>query len=189
MKLSSPFKYLVSILFFFQVGLEMDASADDNPTYNVIDFGAVPDGKTLNTQAIQNTIDVAYKNGGGRVVFPEGRFLSGSIVLKNGVELYLDGEATLLGSTNPVHYKEMNNWRALILAENDSKIAIKGKGTIDGQGRALALNADSLHHIGELVDPRYNLRRMRPSEYYRPQLIYFLKCTEIEVYGVMIKRA
>ena len=154
MKLSSPFKYLVSILFLFQVGLDMDASADDNPTYNVIDFGAVPDGKTLNTQAIQNTIDAAYKNGGGRVVFPEGRFLSGSIVLKNGVELYLDGEATLLGSTNPVHYKEMNNWRALILAENASKIAIKGKGTIDGQGRALALNADSLHHIGELVDPR-----------------------------------
>ena len=167
----------------------MDASADDNPTYNVIDFGAVPDGKTLNTQAIQNTIDVAYKNGGGRVVLPEGRFLSGSIVLKNGVELYLDGEATLLGSTNPVHYKEMNNWRALILAENASKIAIKGKGTIDGQGRALALNADSLHHIGELVDPRYNLRRMRPSEYYRPQLIYFLKCTEIEVYGVNLKNA
>ena len=182
-------KYLVSILFLFQGGLDIKASTDENQTFNIIDFGAVPDGMTLNTQAIQSAIDAAFKNGGGRVVLPEGRFLSGSIVLKNRVELYLDGEATLLGSTNPGHYKEMNNWRALILAENASKIGIKGKGTIDGQGRALALNVDSLHHIGELVDPRYNLRRMRPSEYYRPQLIYLMKCSEIEVSGLSLINA
>jgi hypothetical protein len=189
MKTNNLLKYAVSFLFLFQGGLDMKASADENQAFNVIDFGAVPDGRTLNTEAIQNTIDAAFKHGGGRVLLPKGRFLSGSIMLKNGVDLYLDGEATLLGSTNPLDYKEMNSWRALILAENATGIAIKGKGTIDGQGRALALNADSLHHIGELVDPRYNLRRMRPSEYYRPQLIYFLKCTGVEVSDVSLKNA
>ncbi|MCJ7622603.1 MAG: glycosyl hydrolase family 28 protein, partial [Anaerolineaceae bacterium] len=120
---------------------------------------------------------------------PAGIFLTGSIVLKNGVELYIEDNATMLGSTNPVHYKEMNNWRALILADNAFDIAIKGNGTIDGQGRALALNVDSLHHIGELVDPRYNLRRMRPSEYYRPQLIYLMNCKKVEVSGLSLKNA
>jgi hypothetical protein len=189
MKISSLLQYLLSLLFLLQGGLDMKASAEDNPTFSIIDFGAVPDGKTLNTKSIQDAIDAAYKNGGGRVVLPEGIFLTGSVVLKNGVELYFDDEATMLGSTNPVHYKSMNNWRALVMAENASKIAIKGKGTIDGQGRALALNVDSLHHIGELVDPRYNLRRMRPSEYYRPQLIYLLNCKEVEVSGLSLKNA
>jgi hypothetical protein len=189
MTTSSLLKYLISFLFLLQGGLDMKASFEDNPPFNVIDFGAVPDGKTLNTRAIQDAIDAAFKDGGGRVVFPGGIFLSGSVVLKNGVELYFDDEATMLGSTNPVHYKDMNNWRALILADNAFDIAIKGNGTIDGQGRALALNVDSLHHIGELVDPRYNLRRMRPSEYYRPQLIYLMNCKKVEVSGLSLKNA
>lgn len=189
MKKNNLMIYMVTILFLFQGGLDIKASADEVQTFNIVDFGAVPDGKTLNTEAIQNTIDAAFKNGGGRVVLPEGRFLSGSIVLKTGVELYFDGEATLLGSTNPIHYQEMNDWRALILAENASHIAIRGQGNIDGQGRALALNVDSLHHIGVLVDPRYNLRRMRPSEYYRPQLIYLMKCSMIEVSGISLKNS
>jgi hypothetical protein len=189
MKKNNLMIYLVSILFLFQGGWDIKASADEIQTFNIVDFGADPDGETLNTVAIQNAIDAAFKNGGGRVILPEGRFLSGSIVLKTGVELYFDGEATLLGSTNPIHYQEMNDWRALIMAENASQIAIRGQGTIDGQGRALALNVDSLHHIGELVDPRYNLRRMRPSEYYRPQLIYLMKCSMIEVSGISLKNS
>jgi hypothetical protein len=189
MKISSLLKCTLTLLFIFQGGLYMEASAMDKRTFNVLDFGAVPDGKTLNTQALQEAIDAAFKNGGGRVVLPEGIFLTGSIVLRNGVELYLEDDAKLLGSTNPAHYTKMNNWGALILAENAFQIAIRGKGTIDGQGRALALNVDSLHHLGEMVDPRYNQRRMRPSEYYRPQLIYMLRCKEVRVSGLSLKNA
>ena len=189
MKISNLLKYLLSFSCLLTGGLDMKASFEDNPTFNIIDFGAVPDGNTLNTKAIQDAIDAAFKDGGGRVVFPEGIFLTGSVVLKNGVELYLDDGATMLGSTNPVHYREMNNWRALILADNAFDIAIRGSGSIDGQGRALALNVDSLHHIGALVDPRYNLRRRRPSEYYRPQLIYLLNCKGVGVSGLSLKNA
>ncbi len=75
-------------------------------TFNVLDYGAVADGKTLCTSAIQEAIDAAHNKGGGSVVVPAGEFLSGSIVLKSGVTLFLDLNATLLGSTNPRHYQK-----------------------------------------------------------------------------------
>ena len=61
--------------------------------YNVLSFGAKPDGKTLNHKAIQAAIYQAEADGGGRVVLPAGQFLSGSIILKNGVELHLEKNA------------------------------------------------------------------------------------------------
>lgn len=48
--------------------------------YNILDFGAVPDGKTLNTATIQKAIDTCYQNGGGRVVIENGTYMSGTIV-------------------------------------------------------------------------------------------------------------
>ena len=56
----------------------------------VTDYGAVGDGQTLNTEAIQKAIDSCGGDGGGRVVFPEGRFLSGTLKLGDGVELHLE---------------------------------------------------------------------------------------------------
>ncbi|MEO6639354.1 MAG: glycosyl hydrolase family 28-related protein [Ginsengibacter sp.] len=55
--------------------------------YNILDYGAVPDGKTLNTKAIQTAIDAASKNNGGKVIFPKGNFLTGSIEMKSDVEI------------------------------------------------------------------------------------------------------
>ncbi len=62
--------------------------------------GAVGDGITLNTAAIQKAIDALATNGGGTVVIPKGEFLSGAIFLKPGVNLHLDKGAVLKGSTN-----------------------------------------------------------------------------------------
>src|SRR5687767_13452432 len=85
--------------------------------YNIMDYGAKPDGISINSVAIQSAIDAAHKNGGGRVVIPAGSFLSGSIILKSGVELHLQKDAVLMGSTYPDHYLKLNRWLALVLAD------------------------------------------------------------------------
>jgi polygalacturonase len=151
----------------------------------VTTFGAVSDGKTLNTKAIQKAIDLANKNKGGRVVFSKGKFLSGSIILKSGVELFFEEGAILLGSTNPDDYPKYEGVRALILAHSSKKNSISGKGIIDGQGRELALTADSLHHTGVKIDPNYNYRRLRPSDG-RAKLVSFVKCDGIKMTNITL---
>ncbi len=157
--------------------------------YNILDFGAIPDGKTLNTARIQSAIDAACENGGGRVVVPAGCFLSGSIVMKSGVELHLLEDAVLLGSSDPEHYIKLNRWKALVMADSQNNISITGRGVIDGQGRRLALHIDSLFYAGRIDSAYYNFVEMRPSHYIRPQLIEFVNCKNIQVRNVTLKNA
>lgn len=157
--------------------------------YNILDYGAVPDGMTMNTTAIQSAIDAAAKKGNGRVVIPAGVFLTGSIILKSGIELHLSDKAVLLGSTNPDHYSKLNRWKAVIMADGQSNISITGIGQIDGQGRRLALNIDSLFYIGQLDSAQYDFAHMRPKEPMRPQLIEFVNCKNIQVRNVTLSSA
>ena len=66
--------------------------------YNILDFGAVADGVTNCAAAIQQAVDLATEQGGGRVLIPAGRFLSGTVMLKSNVELHLASGAVLLSS-------------------------------------------------------------------------------------------
>ncbi|MFK7809836.1 MAG: glycoside hydrolase family 28 protein [Saprospiraceae bacterium] len=157
--------------------------------YNIISFGAVPDGSTLNTVAIQKAINEAYENGGGRVVVPTGTFLCGSIILKTGVEFHLQENAILLGSTQIEDYQKLKRWKALVLADGQRNISITGKGTLDGQGRQLALNIDSLFYIGQIDSTDYTFPEKRPREYLRPQIIEFVKCKNIKITGVTVQNA
>ncbi len=193
---------ILSIFLCFSAKCQSDKNIQTQvkKEYNVIDYGAVADGITMNTQAIQATIDAANKGKGGKVIFPKGTFLSGSIVMKSNVEIYLESDAVLLGSTNPEDYKSMdargrpkspknddNSQLALLLAHKANNIAVSGDGLIDGQGRALALNIDSLHHSGIRVDPNYSYTNMRPSETVRPKLFRFSECKQVEVKDLNIK--
>jgi polygalacturonase len=157
--------------------------------FNIVVYGAKGDGKTMNTTAIQSAIDTANKNGGGRVIIPEGIFLTGSIILKSNVELHLEEKAVLLGSTNRDHYLKLNRWLSLILADNQNNISITGIGKIDGQGRRLALNIDSLFYIGQLDSSDYNFPDKRPSHFVRPQLLEFVNCKNIVVKNVTLLNA
>ena len=69
--------------------------------YLITDFGAAGDGKTLNTAAIQKAVDDCTSSGGGRVIVPAGRFLSGTICLKSNVDLHLESGAELISSLDP----------------------------------------------------------------------------------------
>ena len=71
---------------------------------NILTYNAVPDGKTLNTEIIQQAIDDLASRGGGTVVVPSGVYVTGTIWLKNNVELHLEMGAVLKGSTDLADY-------------------------------------------------------------------------------------
>jgi polygalacturonase len=104
-------------------------------TYNIINYGAVADGKTMNTKSIQKAIDQCAAKGGGQVLIPNGTFITGSIFLKSNVTLYLDASAVLQGSADSSDY--LPNGRpekALISAIAQNNIGIYGRGVINGNG-------------------------------------------------------
>jgi polygalacturonase len=152
---------------------------------SIIDFGAIPDAKTLNTLAIQSAIDNCFAKGGGKVIVPEGTFLTGTIVLKTGVNLHFTEGAILLGSSRREDYQK-NDWFALILAKSQKNIKITGKGIIDGQGKLLAEDVTRLWKSGVLKNVKPH---NRPDENHRPQIIEMSDCQGITIENVTIKNA
>ena len=167
-------------------------SAQAKKEYLITKYGAIGDGKTLNSIAIQKAIDAANENGGGKVIVPKGIFVTGTIELKSNIELCVTAKATLLGSSNPFDYRSLemkgrpespkkddNSQLALLVAYKANNISISGKGIIDGQGTALAINIDSLHHAGIVIDPDYSVASNRPNEKMRPKLIRLSMCDNV----------
>ncbi len=148
-------------------------------TLNIRHYGATGDGKTMDTAAIQKTIDAASAAGGGTVVFPPGTYLSGSINIKSHVKLQLDKGATLLGSPNQADYRKLN-YHALLLANEQEDIGIFGEGVIDGQGRILDLNT---RHIMPQRNPPF------ADETHRPFIINFRNCRNVTVRGITLKES
>ena len=144
--------------------------------YDVRDFGAKADGKTLCTKSIQRAIDKCATDGGGTVYLGQGAFLSGTIYMKSGVTLKLDPACTLLGSKNLKDYPETvpafrsytDNYtnKSLIYGEKLDKIAIIGSGIIDGQGASFK--------------GPYKIR---------PYTIRFIQCRNVTVKDVTLKNS
>jgi hypothetical protein len=143
--------------------------------YNVIDYGAPRDGKSLGTRAIQAALDDCSRKGGGTVLIPAGRFVSGTIFLRSHVRLYLEAGAVLEGSkkledypvtiSNVRSYTDNYTDKSLIYAEGLEDISISGPGTIDGNGASFELNGP------------YKVR---------PYLIRVINCKKIQVTDVSI---
>jgi len=116
------------------------------PRIAIDQAGAVGDGKTLNTAAIQRLVDRLAADGGGTVVVPTGVFVSGALFLKPGVNLHLDTDAVLRCSTDLSHFPSrltriegrlQEFHPALINAEGCDGLRITGPGVIDGDGRKI----------------------------------------------------
>lgn len=114
-------------------------------TFNIVKFGAVADGITLNTKSINDAITACSNKGGGVVVIPSGFWLTGPVVLKNNVNLHLKRNAVLQFTTDFNQYQLVkSNWEGLpqmrnqspLSADNATNIAITGLGIIDGGGEA-----------------------------------------------------
>lgn len=153
--------------------------------YDITDFGIVADGETNHSRAIQRAIDLVNERGGGRLVFPLGRYVTGTLHLKSNVTLHLEKGAVLLGSTNPLDY-EKRGWTALLLAHEVENIGVTGEGTIDGRGRQVAYNLVDLIHRGVINDP---LQLDRPNETIRPSIIYFRSCANVLIEDVHLMDA
>src|SRR5699024_7927447 len=114
-----------------------------NQEFNIKDYGANGDGETKNTKAFDNAIEEAHKAGGGKVIVPEGEYLTGAIHLESNIDLHLEENAVIKFSQDPNDYlptvktrfegTELYNYSPMIYAYDKSNIAITGKGTIDGQ--------------------------------------------------------
>jgi polygalacturonase len=158
MRFKKHFGFVVTACFalgLFLSAAPLPTSSSSPPAfesnlYNIKTFGATGDGKTLDTPAINKTIDAAAAAGGGTVFFPAGNYLSVSIHLKSNIALYLDQGATIVAAetSNSAKYDppEANEWdkyqdfghshwhNSLIWGENLANVSILGPGMIWGKG-------------------------------------------------------
>ena len=156
--------------------------------FDVVKYGAVGDGKTLCTQAVQKAVNACAAAGGGTVHFPAGKYLSGTIFLKSNVTLHIGEGATLLASTNFEDFPPFKpGWRvqsddtkrsSLITGLDLENIAITGRGTLDGQGKPWweALRRDKNKKRGEKMILTYG----------RPRVINLYRCRNVLIQGVTI---
>ena len=142
-------------------------------------LGAVGDGQTKDTAALQRAIDLCAKGQGGEVHLTAGTYLSGPLALKSHVHLLLDKGATLLGSPDMQDYpiREDAKWRrvSLLHADHVEDIAITGDGTIDGSGK-IWWDAQMKRQRGSTENPR-------------PLLIDLTNSKKILIEGVTIQNS
>ncbi|MGO4379614.1 glycoside hydrolase family 28 protein [Pseudoduganella sp. RAF53_2] len=168
------------------------AGAASAKNVSVADFGAKGDGATMNTRAIQRAIDAAAQ-GGGKVSFPAGTYLTGSIFVKTGVTLRLDKGVTLLGSQKLEDYPvmatriagiEMKWPAALVNIYEQERAAIEGEGTVDGDGKIFW---DSYWNLRKEYEPR-GLRWASDYDAKRPRLIQVFNSKHARIGGGLLLR-
>ncbi|HZL36415.1 MAG TPA: glycosyl hydrolase family 28 protein [Tepidisphaeraceae bacterium] len=155
-------------------------SVGGSSTFNVREHGALGDGKTLDTAALNKTIDACNRAGGGVVLVPAGDYLTGTVHLKSNVMLNLEAGAQLIGTPDLSQYQNFTppgstplasrlHWhRALILGEGVENVAIVGRGIINGN---------------KVFDP-HGEERMRG-----PHAVLFGNCRNITLRDISIRDA
>ena len=180
-------------------------------SFDIRTFGAVADGKTKCTGAIRQAIEAATRQGGGTVHIPAGQFLTGPIHLQSNITLDLDAGAVVKFSTDFDDYlpmvpsrwegTEVTNFSPLIYAQNASNIAIRGRGKLDGQGRAWWDFWNQVKAAGpaaprskwedEFVrrnsgDVQVSGNKFLPGAFLRPPFVQPYNCTNVLIEGVTI---
>jgi len=138
----NPYKKFTANLPFKMA--EIKAPVIPNRQVNLRDFGAVDDGVTLNTEAFAKAIDALSKQGGGRLVVPQGVWFTGPIVLKSNIDLHLEVGAVIQFSGDDTLYPiiktsfeglDTRRCQSPLSANGAENIAITGRGVIDGNGQ------------------------------------------------------
>ena len=183
--------------------------------FPVTRYGAVGDGTTDGSAAFRQAIAACAAAGGGRVVVPAGRFLTGPIHLRSNVNLHVERGGTVAFHTDATRYlpavltrwegTELYNYSPFIYALDQENIAITGEGTLDGQsnneawwwwngavryggrqgGPSQTAARNRLMQMAEQNVP-VEQRRFGEGDYLRPQFIQPYRCRNILIEGVTI---
>jgi polygalacturonase len=111
-------------------------------TVSIADFGAVNDGKTLNTQAFAKAIDACAKAGGGHVIVPAGNWQTGPIEMKSNIDLHVEKDANVVFSADhtqfPIMIETKNTFAVMppIWGNKLENVSITGEGSFDGNGQS-----------------------------------------------------
>ena len=147
---------------------------------SIKDFGAAGDGTALDSTAIQQAIDSLATKGGGTVTVPGGKYLCGTIVLKDNITLHLEDGAELLGTADLGQYKNLDPFKdglgaevgtAFLVAVDAKNVIIEGKGTLNGNGKAVAA-AKSFKGEGWG---------------FRPMLLRLVRCSDVTLRDVTLR--
>lgn len=148
---------------------------------NILDHGAVGDGKTLCTEAIAKAVEKCRENGGGTVYVPAGTYLTGAIFLASNIELRVESGATLLFSNDIKDFPVVTSrWEGVkrdcyascINADNAENVSLTGGGTLDGQGAFW-----------------WKIFRAKENEYPRPKMIAPYECKNVLIRDVILKNS
>ncbi len=155
-------------------------------------YGAVADGETMNTAALQAAIDACHAAGGGRVVVSGGTYLTGSVTMRSNVNLYLAADGVLKGSPMCEDYPEhedvkhvntarLPRWRnaSMIFADECENISITGEGKIDCSGDHFVVPAAE-DGSGWRYVRKYHL----PTP---PRAVFFTGCRNVRVTDMTIE--
>lgn len=177
--------------------------------FKITDFGATEGGRTKNTESIQKAIQACAEAGGGQVILPAGKWLTGQIHLKSNVNFHLDEGAELFFSDNPEDYLpavqsswegiECFNYSPLIYAYECNNVALTGKGTIIAKLDTWKTWYERPPAHLKAIEQLYNMaakevpvieRQMAVGEnHLRPQFIQFNRCNNLLIEDISIQNS
>jgi polygalacturonase len=168
-------------MFLIEEGMKIMDNTKFSTGFNILGFGALADGKTINTKAFCDAINACAQDGGGTIYVPAGNFLTGSIRLKSNINLYLEAGSILTFVDDVNEYPVVNSrWEGVqrevyascIYGENIENVSVTGHGTLEGQGEFW-----------------WKLFREKKNEYPRPKFISFHGCKKVLIEGITLKNS
>ncbi len=167
-------------LFAGVIGLLLFVTGLSAKDYQAVMFGIKSDGVTLNTRSIQRAVDYISEQGGGRLVFYVGRYLTGSVELKSNVTIRIEEGAVLVAASSVYDLKGTDGGNALLYAVRQKNIGIGGKGIIEGRSETVRAS------IGEQLQKGHIKGNISD---YEPALIRMDGCENVKIEQVTLQDA
>ncbi len=183
------------------VALLLPISGRGNALVDITSHGALGDGKTLNTKALQAAVDQCAAQGGGTIMVPAGTFLTGSVELKSNITLSLGPGAVLRGSGRiedyppiPFRHNELGPVRSLLWSIGQADLCITGSGVIDLNDSAFIdfneYRSDPGMASGVALDDAQRQETVASHAAPRPtQPLFFRHCQRVRIDGVTFRNA